>query len=187
MITRALTSTTLAVMTILSLTSPVYAQAAPVWVVGNSDPKNQYYQAQQYLHETQSAWADYQQFKIAYDNYTKYHVGSLVDVAGPLMDMETQINAAMNKGQDPHLAAEMRRNKFILQDLHSIDQVKAIVDDPNSGNAKMQQALSLLMLSLYSNNAQQSETEYAQAQDEIRRDSNLSRIANANASSTVVP
>jgi len=153
----------------------------PVVVTANTDPVNNWYRAQQYLHEAQQASSDYQAFQIALQNIQHGGgVAALVNVVNPLTALQHDINLAMNNNTDPHLAAELRQNQFLNQDLSAIAQFKAIVDNPGAGNAQMMQAADSLLTYLSASNMRAATLNYAQAQDEVRRANNQAAIDAAN-------
>lgn len=170
----------------LGITNAASAQVAVV-VTANTDPQQIYYRYQAFLNESKTALADYQQFQLAYKNLLKGRVTNLVDVVNPLSALENDINSAMAHGKDPVVAAQLRRNTYLSQDLNMIDQLKAIVDNPNAGTAQMQQASSMLLTALLSQTMQQRTVDYAKAQDAVRRANNLQRLQDANNAATSVP
>lgn len=163
-----------------------HAQAAPVIVVSDSI-KTQWAQWQQWIHEGQTAYDDYQQFKIAYQNFQRYRSGgSLVDVITPLTALEHDINSALHDGKDPALAAELAQNTFLKRNVALIN-LALRMGDKAAGSAQLMEVMNMMMATVASNNMQQSEVDYAKAQDALNREQAQSNLRKSADSSNWVP
>lgn len=166
--------------------APASAQVvSPVFVTGSATQTQSFwYKAQQYIHEAQILSYDIQRFQIAYRNYQRYGgIANMISAITPMIQMSTDIQTAISQGQNPGLAAEVSRNKLVMQNL-SVIQSLASMNGSAMGTAQLLQVANTISATALSDTMQQHEVDYAKAQAQAQaqqNQTNLSALDNAQA------
>jgi hypothetical protein len=188
MIRRVALSITLALAAFVLQPSHADAQVMPTFTTGTYDSiQKQFYRYQQYLNESSTALNEYQQFMQAYTNYTKYHIGGLVQVLTPLMGLQQTIEGAMNNGTDPKLAAELKRNQIVQQNISLIDNLTHMTENGAVTTTQLTQTSNEILSTIAADNLAQRQVDYAKAQAAIQRQNNLTIYHQQNAGGQITP
>lgn len=102
----------------------------------------------QYVKQAQQVATQINQWKVEYENFKRYGIGSWVDLRGELNRIQNSVQQAMNTPGGNAVGADAQaQQQLFQQDLGMLDQIKRM-NDSAAGSAQIAQATNYFLQAL---------------------------------------